>query len=56
MGHCRDPDAEVSAVRLSDPTGQRGYVSDVVLDRDSSVPLPWFGHGLVMSHCADVAR
>jgi hypothetical protein len=29
-------------------TGQRGYVSGVVLDRDPSIPLPRSGHGLVM--------
>jgi hypothetical protein len=33
---------------LSGLTGQRGYVSGVVLDRDPSVPLPRSGHGLVM--------
>uniref|UniRef100_A0A804QPC5 Uncharacterized protein n=1 Tax=Zea mays TaxID=4577 RepID=A0A804QPC5_MAIZE len=33
---------------LTGPTSQRGYVSDVVLDRDPSIPLPWSEHGLVM--------
>jgi hypothetical protein len=41
---------------LSGLTGQQGYVSNVMLDRDPLVPLPWFGHGSVMSHRADVAR
>jgi hypothetical protein len=39
----------------SDLTGQRGYISDVVLDRDPSVPLPWSGHGLVTSYRVDMA-
>jgi hypothetical protein len=33
---------------LSGPTSQRGYVSNIVLDRDPSIPLPRSGHGLVM--------
>jgi hypothetical protein len=37
-------------------TGQRGYIFIVVLDRDPLVPLPRSGHGLVMSHRADVAQ
>jgi hypothetical protein len=41
---------------LSGPTGQRGYISSVMLDRDPSVPLPWSEHGSVLSHRADVAR
>jgi hypothetical protein len=40
--------------RSSDPTGQQGYVSIVVFDRDPSVPLPWFRHGSVMSYCVDM--
>jgi hypothetical protein len=40
---------------LSDPTGQWGHVSDIVLDRDYSVLLPQSGHSSVMSHRADVA-
>jgi hypothetical protein len=48
MGHCRDPDVEVLWLGLTGPTGQWGYVSDIVLDRDSSVLLPWSGHDLVM--------
>jgi hypothetical protein len=35
-------------LELYGPTGQRGYVSDVVLDRDPLVLLPWSRHGLVM--------
>jgi hypothetical protein len=31
------------------PTGQQVYVSVVVFDRDPLVPLPWSGHGSVMS-------
>jgi hypothetical protein len=41
---------------LSSLTGQRAYVSGIVLDRDPSIPLPWSRHGLVISHRADVAR
>jgi hypothetical protein len=41
---------------LSGPTGQRGYISNVVLDKGPSVPLPWSGHGSTMSHRADGAR
>jgi hypothetical protein len=33
---------------MSGHSGQWGYVSNVVLDRDPSVPLPWSGHGLVI--------
>jgi hypothetical protein len=39
---------------LFGPTGQWGHVSGVVLDRDSLVLLPLSGHGLVMSHHANV--
>jgi hypothetical protein len=53
MGHCRDPDAKVPVVGLSGHTDQRGYVSSVMFDRDSSIPLPRSGYGLVMSHHAD---
>jgi hypothetical protein len=35
---------------LSGPTGQWGYVSSVVFDRDPSVLLSQPRHGLVMSH------
>jgi hypothetical protein len=38
----------------SGPTGQLGYVSGVVLERDPSVSLPQFRHGSVMSHRADL--
>jgi hypothetical protein len=41
---------------LFGPTGQRGYISSVVFDRDPSVPLARSRHGSVMSHRADVAR
>jgi hypothetical protein len=40
MGHYRDPDAKVSTAGLSDPTSHQRYVSDVVPDKDPSVPLP----------------
>jgi hypothetical protein len=43
-------------LELASPIGQWGHVSSIMLDRDPSVPLPWSGHGLVMSHRADVAR
>jgi hypothetical protein len=36
------------------PTGQLGYVSGVVLERDPSVSLPQSRHGSVMSHRADL--
>jgi hypothetical protein len=54
MGYCRDPDVEVSTVVVVWSTGQWGHVSSVVLDRDSLVLLPLSGHGLVMSHHANV--
>jgi hypothetical protein len=37
-------------------TGQRGYVSGIVLDRDPSIPLPWSGNGSMMSHRGDMAQ
>jgi hypothetical protein len=40
---------------LFGPTGQWGYVSGVVLDRDPSVLLPRSGYGSVKSYHADVA-
>jgi hypothetical protein len=40
---------------LFGPTGQWGYVSGVVFDRDPSVSLPRSRHGSVKSYHADVA-
>jgi hypothetical protein len=40
---------------LSGPTGQQGYISVVVFDRDHLVSLPQSGHGSVMSRRVDVA-
>jgi hypothetical protein len=37
-------------------TGQRGYISGIVLDRDPSILLPWSGNGSMMSHRGDVAQ